>query len=235
MMKYLITCWCFIFSLLSISLSAQTIKMTVDGYSISALDQAVIIWQNQFKQQHFPFRMNKENIYLGNRIGELVALNRQTGRELWRKKISQGWVYSPVIYKNLLITGGQAGVLYGFDSITQKLRWQKDLQQELVYQPVSNGKVLIATTFDGKVHAFSIYNGQLLWTKHFSSASQFPVFYKNQVILASYDGTLRFLSLKNGTLTRQENVHTFLLFSPKINHNRLLLINNDQQQYTFNL
>ena len=234
-MKVILSLWLCISCFLMIEVSAQQVEMSSDGYLITAMDNGTVQWQYSFHQQAFPPSLNKNHIFIGNKSGELIQMDRKNGNIIWRKKISSGWIYSPSIKDNLMISGGQEGVLYALNLITKKLVWQQNLQQELVYQPVSYQGITVATTFDGKVHAFLSDSGQFLWQQQFSTPSQFPVFYENSVILASYGGRLRFLSLKNGHLMREEDIQTFLLTSPAIKNQKLELVNNDQQQYSFNL
>jgi len=215
---------------------AQKIKMSEDGYSVTVLSATnQIHWQYHFNTLTFSPSQDKNALYFGNKNGEIIKLDRLNGQLIWRKKISNGWVYSPALSQNLLITGGQDSMLYALNKINQQLVWKKALAQQLVYQVVSDKNFIITTTFDGKVQAFNAQNGQLKWQQQFSSASQFPLFYKDLIILASYEGQLRFLSRQDGTLKRQENIQTLLLESPKITHQKLQLVNNNQQKYTFEL
>ncbi len=214
----------------------QQIQLSEDGYILRSLSQkGELQWQKEFEFPAFPPTMDKKALYLGNQQGELIKLNRHNGELIWRKKIANGWIYSPAISQQLLITGGQSGILYAFNKTTQKPVWQINLHQELVYQPVSKNQLTIATTFDGKVSAFASQNGELKWQRQFPTPSQFPLFYKKKLILASYGGILRFLSIQNGALMRQEAIQTSLLESPQIMDHQLILVNRNQQQYQFNL
>ena len=216
--------------------TAPMLKMSVDGYQLQAIsEKRHINWTLNFNYHTFlPTKTNKA-VFVGNENGEILKISVQAGQIIWRKKLSSGWVYSPSISHQLLITGGQSGIIYAIDQQTQKIVWQKDLQQELVYQTASNANLTIATTFDGKVHALLSQNGDLKWQQQFPTPSQYPLFHQKQVILASYAGNLRFLSLDNGDLKRQENIQTFLLSSPTLKNNQLQLTNNNEMQYIFNL
>ena len=75
-----------------------------------------------------------------------------------------GWIYTPVVFNDVLLVGGNSHVLKALDKKNGKIIWQKNIQQELVYSPVRVAdQSAIVTTFDGTILKIKIQSGEIVW------------------------------------------------------------------------
>lgn len=159
------------------------------------------VWQFAPETRLFSPSVQDDIAYVAGIDGVLRALTVDTGRLIWQRRISTGWIYPPAIVDDLLITGGQEGLLWGLDRHTGDLHWQQPLGQELVYRPVAgpNGSVIV-TTFDGIISTLQARNGELIWQRQHPVASFSPTVDGDRILLTGYDNRLRALDIRSGHL-----------------------------------
>jgi outer membrane protein assembly factor BamB len=122
-------------------------------------------------------------IYAVDHLGFLVAVNSQTGKKQWSRKINQPqqglwqWLKSFVVSPdaNLQIIGGlaaenklllvatYAGEVMALNETDGAELWRKQLSGEVVSAPRTNGKVVAAQTINGKLYALDAKTGEQLW------------------------------------------------------------------------
>lgn len=102
-------------------------------------------------------------------IGEnaaVIALNGQTGQELWRFKTRNSVKNSMVIAGGLVIATDMQGYTYALDAKTGNLAWEKDLQYNrlpgFVSGLVTDGEVVF-TGFGNTLCALDANSGKELW------------------------------------------------------------------------
>jgi outer membrane protein assembly factor BamB len=121
-----------------------------------------------------------ERLFAMSQDGELVALERATGKELWRKnmkrdfggKMMSGWGYSesPLVDGDLLICtpGGPQGTLLALNKLTGEKVWQsEDIKENAAYSSIivetCGGVRQYIQVTDASVFAVDAKTGKLLW------------------------------------------------------------------------
>jgi PQQ enzyme repeat/PQQ-like domain len=97
-------------------------------------------------------------IYVATNKGYLVAVDRETGEELWVYRIGRAWS-SPVIVDDTLLASSRAGVMYAFDISDPReptLLWKMPVGDGglLATPAVWNGTIYVAGT-DGYMYALT--------------------------------------------------------------------------------
>lgn len=100
----------------------------------------------------------------------LLALDRQTGEELWRvvmPSYSGGVIVqgAPAFYENLVIFSTRGGYAYAVDRTTRQIAWQ--FQPKTQWSTYAEAEVVGSTVYldggDGSVYALRAQNGTLVW------------------------------------------------------------------------
>jgi hypothetical protein len=93
-------------------------------------------------------------LYVPTNYGDLIALDRKTGHELWRLHLAGPTWGSPVVVDNVLLEGDCSGTLHAFDVSRQRVRppelWRIRLGGCIESTPaVFDGKIWIGTRGGG--------------------------------------------------------------------------------------
>tara|TARA_R110000772_G_scaffold46687_2_gene106516 strand:- start:33725 stop:34876 length:1152 start_codon:yes stop_codon:yes gene_type:complete len=104
-----------------------------------------------------------EEIFIASSNGKIAALNKVTGKKIWKKshdlRISGGIGVSGT----MLFVGTSDGEVVALDRLTGQIIWTTPVNSEVLSAPQSDGDVVVAQTYSGEVHAFSISDGKPLW------------------------------------------------------------------------
>ncbi len=105
-----------------------------------------------------------DEIFIASVDGGVAALNKKTGKKLWKKAhkltISGGvGVASTQLYVGT--ADGQVAVL---DRLSGDVQWTAEVGGEVLGAPAGNGSVVVVQTYSGLVHGFNAQSGERLWT-----------------------------------------------------------------------
>ncbi len=123
-----------------------------------------LLWIQRLRKLHFPMSMLSHDsvLTLAGDDSSIMALDIQTGREIWRTHLSaelsagvgsDGRFASVVSRNNELITL-DAG----------KIIWRQPLSSAVVTAPLVAGQRVFVMSIDRSVHAFDALDGRKLWT-----------------------------------------------------------------------
>lgn len=141
--------------------------------------------------------------YAANAKGELVRLDRTTGKQVWR--VRTGFAISAGVGTGggLILVGGEKGDVAAFGE-DGKLRWKVQVSSEVLSAPqVSNGFVVVRTG-DGRITALNASDGRRQWVYERSTPalivrSHGGVTIANGVVYAGFAaGKLAAIGLSNG-------------------------------------
>lgn len=122
-------------------------------------------------------------IYAVDYEGLVIAMNSQTGKKLWKRKINvskdsiwsktTGWfkaadpnrqIVGGISAENgLLLVATYAGEVMALSKESGDELWRKQLPGEVVSAPRTNGNVVAAQTVNGKLFALDAKTGEQLW------------------------------------------------------------------------
>jgi len=207
-----------------IALQAET------GKVIWEYEQTAALWPDynaQFgKGPHTTPIISGDNIYAIGVRGEVVALEKKTGKKIWSRKTWQelgaeppgrGYASSPMVYDGRLIVpvGGKEQTLVAMDLASGKTVWKSGSYTNAFASPILinvDGQDQIVMFVQGTIVGFDARTGIELWshghrTKYEINAST-PVWSKGNLLFMSsaYDtgGRMIRLSLKDGATQVEE-------------------------------
>ena len=160
----------------------------------------------------FPPSIGYGRVYLAQQKGLFFALDAETGKVDWRKKLDRCAASSPTIGKGLVYQsymhrveclqdqGGADGFVVAWDADTGRERW-RFRSEPIESSPLLKGKRLFVGTWDGGVYALNAETGKRIW--RFGADDQVntsAAYWKGRIFIGSDGGTLYALSAKTGKL-----------------------------------
>lgn len=155
-------------------------------------------WQWRGDAHVFSPAVGGEVAYATDRTGRIAALDLQDGRVIWEKELN-GWLYTPALLEDRLITGGSGGVVYALHRGTGETLWTRRLDQELVFRPVAVPGGVVVTTFKGSVLLVD-GDGELVWEERDAAPSFSPAAADDLLVFGGMDGVLRARDARTGRL-----------------------------------
>jgi outer membrane protein assembly factor BamB len=108
--------------------------------------------------------LSGERIFAAAADGEVVALNRQSGKRLWRQELETALSGGVGVYEDSLFLGGSDGSVLRLDAADGTLVWKHKVSGEVLAPPQGDGDVVVAQTYDGKLYGLDYDSGERLWT-----------------------------------------------------------------------
>ncbi len=180
------------------------------------VDSGQLIWQ---VDTGLPLRggpgSGDDLVLLGTADAELVALDRNTGAERWRAKVSSEILAAPTAAEGVTVARSIDGRIYGFSSETGKRIWIHDSSVPVLTlrgtsAPVITNGGVIAGLANGKLVALLLKNGSLLWENRIAiprgrselerivDIDADPIVANGVVHVVTYQGNVATVALENG-------------------------------------
>ncbi len=113
--------------------------------------------------------IDEEHVFLASPSGDLVALLRGTGKQLWEADID-GQVLAGVTGDDQHVyVGTWERHVYAFDRVSGKQRWKRKLPSEVLLLAAVGGDSLAVRTNDGRISMLASSDGETLWSHIHSS------------------------------------------------------------------
>ena len=108
--------------------------------------------------------MRGDTLYAAAADGSVRAINRESGKVLWKEELDTPLSGGVGLYENALFLGSGEGAVLKLDAGNGELLWSRQLQGEVLAAPQSDGTVVVAQTYDGKLQGLDFTSGEILWT-----------------------------------------------------------------------
>lgn len=148
----------------------------------------------------------KDRVITADVKGNIVAVDRKTGKPLWTATLQQGVSSGPVLRQNIILVGTRKGQVIALSSTNGQAIWKAEVSNEILSRPVLTSTKALVQTIDGKLYAFDLQNGSLLWRYDHNNPSMIlraggaPAISDDQVIAGFADGRLVAINVENGQL-----------------------------------
>lgn len=103
-------------------------------------------------------------IYAAAADGELLAVNRSSGKKLWDAEVDMPLSGGVGVFENAMLLGSSDGAVLRVDATSGSVIWSTPLSGEVLSAPQSDGNVVVVHTLDGKLQGLDFESGELLWT-----------------------------------------------------------------------
>ena len=181
--------------------------------------------------------------FTANTIGELFALDINSGKRQWVFQTG-GKIYStPAIANGIVVVGSTDNFIYGVNSKTGKEIWKVKANHAVLGSPnIYKGKVYIGAS-DGIFRCIDLKSGKVVWTfdqvKNF--VSTLPTIADGKVIFGSWGNGFYALDVHTGKLIWEwNNGHANRMFSaaacyPVVANNRVFVVAPDRYMTALDL
>ena len=144
--------------------------------------------------------ISRGRVFVADVLGQIYALDRADGKELWRRNYDTGFLASPAVSGELVVIGDVEGNLYAIDAKSGDQRWKQTTDGEISGAVAFHDGNVLVTSQDGKLYCFSLKDGSPLWTYRTDDQIRCsPTVAGGRTFLGGCDGQLHVVDLKTGT------------------------------------
>lgn len=152
-------------------------------------------------------------IYTADTSGLVQAVNKNSGKLIWVKKLATGIISGPTIASGYIALGTDASSIILLRQSDGAELWHAKVSGEVLSKPLISGNKVIAKTIDGNLYAFNLASSEKLWKSEHGApslilkASSSPVIFENKLALVGYsDGRMDAVDLQTGHLVWQRSI-----------------------------
>jgi len=183
-------------------------------------------------------------LYAVNNSGKAFALDADTGKLLWERRIGRLNASSPAYYRHrLYIVNLVPGHIVKLDAKTGKIVWKRSLPGRAESSPVVIDRTVYFGCEDGQLYALSTISGNVRWTTALGGpVKSAPAYYRGTLYVGDYGGYMNAVDAKTGKLKWQsgslgQGFGTSGQFysTPAVAFGRVYAGNNDDRVYSFDL
>jgi outer membrane protein assembly factor BamB len=169
--------------------------------------------------------------------GAMVALDAETGRELWR--FETGAVESsPLLHEGTLYFGTFDRKLYALDAKTGDVRWSFETGDRVKGAPAFWRGTVYTGSYDGKVYALDAERGGLVWSSEsqggLTGAGNFyagPAIAYGRVYIGNTDGKVYAFGARSGDLLWSRSTGSFVYSSTAVSDGTVYVGSYDHNLY----
>ena len=168
-------------------------------------------------------------VYVVGNSGDVVALDAQTGREIWRSETGLTLDVPPTVTEDRIYVGGAAKLL-AFDKFSGTQHWQADV--ELAGAPAATNSTVYLSSRDGRLLALDTANGAPRWQFQSSSAlASAPTVAGDTVFVGSQDRHLYAVDRETGQQRWRYRTGNGVASTPLVVANTVFFGSNDEFVY----
>ena len=104
-----------------------------------------------------------ERLFAASADGEVVALDRLTGKEIWEVELDLPISGGVGVGYGLVMVGTLKGEVVALDSSNGEEKWRARVTSEVLSAPATNGDVVVVQTQDDRLIAFDASTGEQRW------------------------------------------------------------------------
>jgi outer membrane protein assembly factor BamB len=181
-------------------------------------------------------------LYLVNNSGYAYALDADTGKELWKRRVGRLNASSPAYHRHrLYIVNLVPGHVLKLDARTGKTIWKRSLPSRAESSPIAIGRSVYFGCEDGNLYALSTVNGNVRWTTGLGGpVKSAPAYYGGKLFVGDYGGYMNAVDAESGKLVWQSGslgpgfgASGAFYSTPAVAFGRVYAGNNDGRVYSF--
>lgn len=148
--------------------------------------------------------VTEERIYTVARDGNVEALSRENGRNLWNHDTDEPLSSAAGVGAGLVLVGTSNGYVMALDQATGEQRWKKRVPSEVLAAPQADQNIVVVRTVDGKLIGLNAETGDRQWINDRTvpalslRGTSSPVIHGNYIIAGFDAGRLLAIDLTSG-------------------------------------
>ncbi len=208
-----------------LKLSDGFVIITLDGKVIKYDKYGIFLWETNtnVKSRTNPSFYNNK-IILGNDNGEIIALNYNDGKILYREKIGGKFWSGSTISDGKIFIGNTNGKLYKLDINSGKIIWEFNTRTKILMTPVLDASNIYIGNLAGTLYSIDKNSGQKKWEiKTDGLFNITPLVTKNILIVPDFDKKILFVDKEKGVIQKTLKLDGRAKLSPVIYKNTLFI------------
>ncbi len=190
----------------------------------------------------FPPVIAGGRLFFVDNNGHAIAVDADTGKQLWKRRIGRLNASSPAYSKKrLYIVNLVPGHVVKLDARTGKMLWKRPLPGRAESSPVVVGRSLYFGCEDGNLYSLSTKNGNVRWTAGLGGpVKSAPAYYRGVLYVGDYGGYMNAVRARSGELVWQSDslgqgfgTSGAFYSTPAVAFGRVYAGNNDTRVYSF--
>jgi outer membrane protein assembly factor BamB len=190
----------------------------------------------------FPPVIGGGRLFFVDNSGYAIALDADTGKQLWKRRIGRLNASSPAYSKQrLYIVNLVPGHVVKLDARNGKVLWKRPLPGRAESSPVVVGRSIYFGCEDGNLYSLSTKNGNVRWATGLGGpVKSAPAYYGGVLYVGDYGGYMNAVRAKNGELIWQSDslgqgfgTSGAFYSTPAVAFGRVFAGNNDTRVYSF--
>lgn len=153
-----------------------------------------------------------ENIYAASADGTVMAINKETGRVLWRERTDLPITGGVGAASGLVLVGTLDARVVAFNQSSGEQMWTTAATSEVLAAPQTDGLRVVVQTIDGRLIGYDARDGERLWIYENTvpalslRGTSKPLITGNRVIAGFANGLIAAVDITNGNLLWEERV-----------------------------
>jgi outer membrane protein assembly factor BamB len=233
---------------------AETVNWPIYGFNPSRTKYLPVkgikppfdkLWRyTQRPLQEFPPIYVGGKLYFVNNNGYAFALDADTGKVLWERRIGRLNASSPAYYNHrLYIVNLEPGHLLKLDAKTGRTIWKRDLPGRAESSPVVIDRTVYFGCENGELFAVSAGKGQVRWSTPLGGPIKAaPAYHGGRLYVGDYGGHMNAVDAKTGKLVWQSGSlgpgyggSGAFYSTPAVAYGRVYAGNNDARVYSYDI
>ncbi len=183
-------------------------------------------------------------LYFVNNNGFAYALDADTGKKIWERRIGELNASSPAYSRHrLYIVNLVPGHIVKLDARTGRTIWKKSLPGRAESSPVVIGRTVYFGCEDGNLYALSTVSGNVRWATALGGPiKSAPAYYGGRLYVGDYGGYMNAVDADSGKLIWQSGslgpgfgASGQFYSTPAVAYGRVYSGNNDGRVYSFDI
>jgi outer membrane protein assembly factor BamB len=156
--------------------------------------------------------LDGHTVYAASSDGSLIAVEKNNGHLLWKKKLPTGLLAGPVVQQSKLLINSDKSSVYLMDANNGHRINTFKLSSDSLAKPLINQNNMYVKTINSYLYKFDLNQGKKKWTYQEGApdiilkASSSPVAYNNLIISGFSDGALFAFDEKSGHVVWQRHL-----------------------------
>jgi outer membrane protein assembly factor BamB len=181
-------------------------------------------------------------LYFVNNSGFAYALDADTGKQLWKRRIGRLNASSPAYYRHrLYIVNLVPGHIVKLDAKTGRTIWKRNLPGRAESSPVIVNRTVYFGCENGELFAISTGKGQVRWSTPLGGPiKSAPAYSDGKLFVGDYGGYMNAVDAKSGELVWQSGSlgpgfggSGAFYSTPAVAYGRVYAGNNDARVYSY--
>ncbi len=201
------------------------IFLTGDGTAAEYNFLGSKIWETNLDTKcHSSPSSNGKYIFFGNDNGNIIILNQENGKLIYKKKIGNSFYGASTIKNNTGYIGDDSGEIFAIDIPSGKIKWKFNTGTRIFSVPVVNKNFVFIGNLGGKLFSLNKEDGQLIWQKNVGGViDATPLLTNNYLIVPNLNGKLYFVNANNGKIEKTYTMPGHIRTSPVYIKNLLFI------------